>query len=49
LKNYITTLREMNYTGPVSIETFRLSYWDKDPEWVIKEGYETTKKLLKSV
>jgi len=49
LKNYITTLREMNYKGPVSIETFRPSYWAKDPEWVIKEAYETTKKLLESV
>lgn len=49
LKNYISTLREMNYKGPISIETFRPSYWAKDPEWVIKEGYETTKRLLESV
>ncbi|MFY9446245.1 MAG: sugar phosphate isomerase/epimerase [Dethiobacteria bacterium] len=49
LKNYITTLKEMNYDGMVSIETFRPEYWEKDPEWVIKTAYETTKRLLESV
>lgn len=49
LKNYVKTLKEMNYTGMISIETFRPEYWCKDPEWVIRQGYETTKKLLESV
>jgi 2-keto-myo-inositol isomerase len=49
LKNYVKTLKEMNYTGMISIETFRPEYWRKDPEWVIRQGYETTKKLLESV
>ena len=33
----------------ISIETFRPEYWKKDAEWVIRRGYETTKKLLESV
>ena len=49
LKNYIGTLKEMNYEGMISIETFRPEYWGKDPEWVIRRGYETTRKLLESV
>lgn len=49
LRNYIGTLKDMNYDGMVSIETFRPEYWEKDPEWVIRKGYETTKQLLESV
>lgn len=46
LKNYIRTLKEMNYDGVVSLETFRPEYWEKDPEWVIKTGYQSVKKLI---
>jgi 2-keto-myo-inositol isomerase len=49
LNNYIRTLKEINYNGMISIETFRPEYWEKDAEWVIKKGYETTKKLIESV
>jgi 2-keto-myo-inositol isomerase len=49
LKNYIRTLKEMKYDGMVSVETFRPEYWGKDPEWVIRTGYETTKRLIESV
>lgn len=49
LKNYIGTLKEMNYDGMVSVETFRPEYWGKDPEWVIKTGYEATRKIIESL
>ncbi len=49
LKNYIKNLKDVNYNGMISIETFRPEYWEKDAEWVIGKGYETTKKLLESV
>lgn len=49
LNNYIRTLKDINYDGMISIETFRPEYWKKDAEWVIKKGYETTKKLIESV
>lgn len=48
LNNYIHTLKDMNYDGMISIETFRPGYWEKDAEWIIRKGYETTKKLIKS-
>ena len=46
LNNFIKTLKEMDYHGIVSIETFRPEYWEKDPEWVIKNGYLSVKKLI---
>ena len=49
LKNYIITLKKMKYNGMISIETFRPEYWGKDPEWVIRKGYETTRRLLESI
>jgi len=48
LKSYLGTLKEMNYDGMVSVETFRPEYWEKDPEWVIKTSYEYTKKILEA-
>jgi 2-keto-myo-inositol isomerase len=48
LANYIATLKEMHYEGMVSVETFRPEYWAKDPEWVIRTGYETTRKIIES-
>ena len=49
LNNYVKSLKDINYNGMISIETFRPEYWKKDTEWVIRRGYETTKKLLESV
>lgn len=46
LKNYLTTLKEMNYQGMVSIETFRPEYWQQSPEWVISQAYKTTKQIM---
>lgn len=46
LHSYLTTLKEMNYQGMVSIETFRPEYWQKPAEWVIAEAYQTTKKIM---
>jgi 2-keto-myo-inositol isomerase len=46
LGNYLGVLREMGYSGMVSVETFRPEYWRKDPEWVIQEAYDTTRNCL---
>lgn len=46
LQNFLTTLKEMNYEGMVSIETFRPEYWEKSPEWVISEAFKTTKQIM---
>ncbi|QIQ20538.1 sugar phosphate isomerase/epimerase family protein [Zophobihabitans entericus] len=43
---FLAVLKEMNYTGMVSIETFRPEYWEKSPEWVVAEAYRTTKQLM---
>src|SRR3972149_7623704 len=49
LNNYVKSLKDTNYNGMISIETFRPEYWKKDAQWVIRRGYETTKELLESV
>lgn len=49
LKNYIKNLKDVGYDRMISIETLRPEYWKKDAEWVIRRGYETTKKLLESI
>lgn len=43
---FLKTLREIGYTGMVSVETFRPEYWRRSPEWVIKTAYETTRDAL---
>jgi 2-keto-myo-inositol isomerase len=49
LNNFIGTLKDIGYDGMISVETYRPQYWEKDVEWVIRKGYETTKKLIESV
>ena len=39
----------MGYEGMISVEIFRPEYYKKDAEWVIKRGYETTKKILSDI
>lgn len=46
LTSFLTTLKEMNYNGMVSIETFRPEYWQQSAEWVISEAYRTTKQVM---
>lgn len=40
------TLREMNYTGYVSLELFNREYWKQDPNQVAKTGLEKMKALV---
>lgn len=49
LKSFIGTLKDMGYKGMISVEIFRPEYYKKDAEWVIKRGYETTKKILNDI
>ena len=49
LNNYVKNLKDVGYDRMISIETLRPEYWKKDAEWVIRRGYETTKKLLESI
>lgn len=46
LNNFLITLKDMGYTGMVSIETFRPEYWEKTPEWIISQAYQTTHKIM---
>lgn len=47
LENFFQVLQRLKYDSIVSIETFRPEYWNKEPEWVIQQAYETTLKTLK--
>lgn len=44
--NFIQNLKVIGYQGMVSIETFNPQYWEKEPEWVIRTAYETTREVL---
>jgi 2-keto-myo-inositol isomerase len=46
IDNFLENLKEIQYQGMVSIETFNPKYWEKDPEWVINTAYDTTRKML---
>lgn len=44
---FFGSLKEIGYDGMCSIETFRPQHWEKTPEWVIKNAYETTYSSMK--
>lgn len=46
IDNFLQNLNKTGYDGMVSIETFNPSYWEKEPGWVIKTAYETTRAVL---
>lgn len=43
---FLRTLREVGYTGMVSVETFRPGYWRQSPRWVVENAYRTTRAAL---
>jgi 2-keto-myo-inositol isomerase len=43
---FLKILKEVGYEGMVSVETFRPQYWEKTPEWVIQNAYESLYKIL---
>ena len=43
---FLQTLKAAGYTGIASVETFRPEYWQKTPEWVIEQAYQTTRNAL---
>lgn len=43
---FLRTLKEMGYTGMISVETFRPEYWAKSPEWVVETAYATTRAAM---
>ncbi len=45
---FLATLREIGYDGMVSIETFRPEYWRREPEWVVREAYRTTREVMQA-
>jgi 2-keto-myo-inositol isomerase len=49
LGSFVGTLKDMGYDGVFSVETFRPGYWEMDPEWVIRTGYEKTKRFLDTI
>jgi 2-keto-myo-inositol isomerase len=46
LDNYMQNLKDIGYTGPISVEVLRPEYYAKPLEWVIREAYRTTKALV---
>lgn len=46
LNAYLNTLKEIGYSGMVSIEVFREEYYKKSPEFIIAEAYRTTRECL---
>ncbi|UYB60148.1 sugar phosphate isomerase/epimerase (plasmid) [Klebsiella michiganensis] len=46
LYNFLKNLKEAGYDGIVSVEIFRPEYWQKTPEWVISNAYQTTRKIM---
>ena len=46
--NYISNLKAIGYTGPVSIEFFRQDQWERPSNEVINEAYTTTAEMLRS-
>lgn len=43
---FLQALKAAGYRGIASVETFRPEYWEKKPEWVIAQAYETTRAAL---
>ena len=48
LHGFLSALKQIGYTGMVSIETFRPEYYCLPPQNVISTAYVTTKKLIDS-
>jgi sugar phosphate isomerase/epimerase len=44
LAEMFAALREMGYTGPVSLELFNAQYWAEDPYAVARTGFEKSKR-----
>lgn len=47
LPHVIDLLKHIGYYGPVSLELFNETLWEKDPAWVLKTGYDKLAELLK--
>ena len=46
LDDYFEVLRDLRYTGPVSVEVFNQDYWRMDPEAIAREAYESLEEFL---
>ena len=42
INKFLNVLKEIDYRGMCSIETFRPQHWANSPQWVITNAYETT-------
>ena len=47
IDGFLSALKSIGYEGMVSIETFRPSHWEKEPEWVIENAFNTTYEVMK--
>ena len=48
LNNFLQNLKNVGYSGMVSVEIFRPEYWNMSPEWVISNAYQTTIKIMEN-
>jgi len=46
LDDYFGILRDMRYTGPVSVEVFNEQYWRMDPESLAREAFESLQQYM---
>lgn len=46
LDAFLQVLNQAGFGGTVSIETFRPSYWERDPAWGIETAYRTTEEVM---
>jgi 2-keto-myo-inositol isomerase len=46
LKEFIASLRRMNYQGPYSLELLRPEYWTMDPAFVVRRGLESMRQFV---
>lgn len=44
--NFLCNLRKAGYAGAAFVETFRPEYWERDPEWVLRESYRTAREVM---
>ena len=48
LAAFLAAVTSTGYDGVVSVETFRPEYWERSPEWVVKEAFAATHACLAS-
>jgi 2-keto-myo-inositol isomerase len=46
LAEILSSLKDIHYDGPVSLEMFRPAYWSRPPEEIAQKGIDAIRKIL---